>query len=187
MTALFFHGMVHGRRKAQERLLKLYQAGRVKRCRVSPTEPFCYYAGRRHGRLEHLLALNWVYVWFTAGLKPWERVHCFNYETNFKTLQADAFCSVKNTVTGRFKFFFVELDRSANDFDKIRKYNALYNAGGYAGEWWAELADRFPAILVVTITASRAAHIRERVDKENVHGLEFRVMLLDEIRGGIDG
>lgn len=141
--------------------------------------------GARHGRLEHLLSLNWVYVWLSAGLKPWEQIHCFEYEVNFKILQADALCAIKNTVTGKFKFFFVELDRSSNDFDKVLKYNELYGSEGYAGHWWAELANRFPPILIVTTSTRRAAHIRERIKKENTNGLEFRVMLIDEIKEGL--
>ena len=163
ITALLFKDIAQGRRKAQERLLKLYKGGRVKRCRVALTEPFCYFAGKKNGRLEHLLALNWVYVWFMAGLKAWEQIHCFSYESNYKLLQADAFAGIKNTVTGKFRFYFVELDRSQNDFDKVRKYNQLYKDGGYTGRWWSELTDRFPAVLVVTTSIKRAAHIRQRV------------------------
>ncbi|HBC95084.1 MAG TPA: hypothetical protein DCZ10_19880 [Pelotomaculum sp.] len=69
VRALFFKELKSGRTKAQEKLLKLSQRGRVKRCRIALTEPYCYYIGPRHGRLEHLLDLNWVYVWFMAGLK----------------------------------------------------------------------------------------------------------------------
>lgn len=187
IAALFFSGISHGHRKARERLLKLYKGRRVKRCRVALTEPYAYYIDRKHGRLEHLLALNWVYVWFTSGLKPWEQVHCFSYESNFGLLQADAFVAIKNNVTGHFKFCLVELDRSANDFDKVRKYNQLYQSEDYAGQWWAELADRFPPVLVVTTSPRRAAHIRERIEKENTNGLEFKVCLLEEISSPILG
>ena len=185
ITALLFRDIAQGRRKAQERLLKLYKGGRVKRCRTALTEPFCYFVGKKNGRLEHLLALNWVYVWFTAGLKAWEQMHCFSYEANYKLLQTDAFAAVKNTVTGKFRFYFVELDRSQNDFDKVRKYNQLYQDDGYTGRWWSELTDRFPTVLVVTNSTKRAAHIRQRVEKENTSGLEFKVMLLDEIKEGL--
>ena len=185
VAALLFRDMKHGRRKAQERLLKLFKGGRVKRCRTALTEPYCYFTGKKNGRLEHLLALNWVYVWFMAGLKAWEQIHCFSYEANYKLLQADAFVGIKNTVTGKFKFYFVELDRSQNDFDKVRKYNQLYQDGGYTDRWWAGLTDRFPAVLVVTTSAKRAVGIQERVKKENPAGLEFKVMLLSEIKEGL--
>lgn len=185
VRSLFFKDLKSGRTKAQERLLKLYQGGRVKRCRVSLTEPYCYYTGPRHGRLEHLLDLNWVYVWFTAGLKAWEQVHCFNYEPPLGILQPDAFCGIRNSVTGRCKFWFVELDRSANDFDKVEKYNQYYGTEAYIGQWWRKLADRFPTILVVTTTARRATNILKRIKDENEHGLNFKVMLLNEIKEGL--
>ena len=185
ISALLFKDITHSRRKAQERLLKLYKGGRVKRCRTALTEPYCYYLDRKHGRLEHLLALNWVYVWFMAGLKAWEQIHCFSYEANYKILQADAFAGIRNTITGKFKFYFVELDRSNNDFDKVRKYNQLYKVGGYAGQWWVKLSGRFPLVLVVTTSVKRAAHIQQRVKNENPAGLEFKVMLLDEIKEGL--
>ncbi|ACV64433.1 hypothetical protein Dtox_3725 [Desulfofarcimen acetoxidans DSM 771] len=185
ITALLFKDLAAGRRKAQERLFKLYKSGRVKRCRVALTEPYCYFTGKKNGRLEHLLALNWVYVWFMAGLKAWEQIHCFSYEANYKLLQADAFAGIRNTVTGKFKFNFVELDRSQNDFDKVRKYNRLYQDEGYAGRWWAKLTDRFPTILVTTTSTKRAVHIRQRIENENTAGLEFKLMLLSDIKEGL--
>ena len=185
ITALLFKDIAQARRKAQERLLKLYKGGRVKRCRTALTEPYCYYTDRKHGRLEHLLALNWVYVWLINGLKAWEQIHCFSYEVNYKILQSDAFVGIRNTVTGKFKFYFVELDRSSNDFDKVSKYNQLYRDGGHGGQWWVKLSERFPGVLVVTTTVKRAAHIGQRIKNENTAGLEFKVMLLSEIKEGL--
>lgn len=181
---LVFKNCSHGARKARERLLKLYKSRRVKRCRYSLTEPYCYFVGRKHGRLEHLLELNWVYVWLVNGLKSWEQIQCFSHEYNLGILQADAFAGIRNTVTGKIKFYFVEMDRSDNDFDKVEKYNRWYESDGYAGQWWTDLADRFPVILVVTTTASRRARIMERIKRENTRGLEFKVLLLSEIEEG---
>lgn len=186
ITALIFEG---SDRKARERLLKLYKRKRVNRCRYSLTEPYCYYTGKKHGRLEHLLDLNWVYVWLVGGLKSWEQIVSFDYEVPCKSnqeriLQTDAFCGIKNAITGRHRFYYIELDRSYNDFDKVIKYNQYYESEGYTGQWWADLADRFPAVLVVTTTARRAARIQERIKKENSSNLDFKVMLLSEIKGG---
>ena len=130
VQALFFREVRHGDRKARERLLKLYEGGRVKRCRVALTEPYCYYTGARHGRLEHLLALNWVFVWLSLGLKTWEQMHCFNYEVDFGVLQADALATVRNTVTGRFRVCLVEMGRGTDGVDKVVRYNRLYGKEG---------------------------------------------------------
>lgn len=183
VAALIFRNMATGQRKAQERLLRLYQTKQVKRCRYLLNEPYCYYVGRKHGRLEHLIELNWVYVWMVRNLKSWERLERFQHEYPLQELQPDALAVIKNTVTGRLKFTFVELDRSDNDFDKVTKYNRFYESGSYTAHWWAELADRFPAVLVITTTASRKVRIQERINQENVNGLEFKVMLLSEIKG----
>lgn len=186
ITALIFKGISHGHKKAQARLLKLYKGKRIKRLRYTLTEPYCYYLGRKHGRLEHLLELNWVYVWLVNGLRSWERLEHFYYEYPLKILQPDALAGIKNTVTGKTKFTFVELDRSDNDFDKVEKYNRWYESDGYTSQWWADLTDRFPDILVVTTTARRRARIQERIERENTNGLEFKALLLDEIKGGIE-
>jgi hypothetical protein len=179
---LFFREVRHGDRKARERLFKLYEGRRLKRCRVALTEPYCYYVGVRHGRLEHLLALNWVFVWLSLGLKAWEQMHCFNYEVDFGVLQADALAAVRNTVTGRFRVWLVEMDRGTDGFDKVVRYNRLYGGEGYADAWWAPLVDRFPPILVATSGAKRAARIQEHIRRENTHGLQFDLRLLGDLR-----
>ncbi|ACV64365.1 hypothetical protein Dtox_3655 [Desulfofarcimen acetoxidans DSM 771] len=48
-----------------------------------------------------------------------------------------------------------------------------------------ELANQFPPVLVVTTSTKRAAHIQQRVKNENTAGLEFKVMLLNEIKEGL--
>ncbi|GAB6178961.1 hypothetical protein JCM14036_02800 [Desulfotomaculum defluvii] len=180
--ALNFEGE-NGQRKARERLLKLYQRKQVKRCRYSLNDPYCYYVGRKHGRLEHLLDLNWVYVWLVKKLKSWDVLEHFYHEFPLKILQPDALAGITNTITKKTNFTFVELDRSDNDFDKVVKYNRWYESDGYTSQWWSELADRFPTILVVTTSARRRAQILERIEKENTNGLEFKVMLLEEVKG----
>ncbi len=183
VVSLFFESSESGKRKAQARLLKIYQKKQVKRCRYSLNSPFCYYVGRKHGRLEHLLELNWVYVWLVRHLKSWELLEHFYHEYPLKILQPDALAGIANTITKRTKFYFVELDRSDNDFDKVVKYNQWYESDGYISQWWSELADRFPTILIATSTARRKSQILERIERENINGLEFKVMLLDEIKG----
>lgn len=183
VQALFFRDMKGGDRKARERLLKLYERKRVKRCQVALTEPYCYYTGNRHGRLEHLLDLNWVYVWLRLGLKTWEELHCFEYEQDFGILQSDALAVIKNTVTGRLRVWLVEMDRGTDGFDKVERYNRLYSTEGYTDTWWAPLVDRFPLVQIVTTSAKRAAKIRGyHIRRENKNGLEFGVRLLEDLR-----
>ena len=179
VRALIFPGMAYGQRKAQERLLKLHRRGRLDRERVGDT--FAYYH-TRPGPLAHLLGVNWVRLWLEAGLKSWEVMHSFQYEVNFGILRADALAAIKNTVTGRYRFFLIEMDRGTNGFDKVEKYGRLFETGGYAGHWWVDLTERFPPVLVATTAPGRAAAVRKLVKKQNSAGLEFRVVMLDQIK-----
>lgn len=172
----------YGRAKAQQRLKKLYDRQRVNRWRPAPESPYIYFLGEKHGRIEHLVALNWVYCWMLKRLKTWESLYRWDYEQDYGILRCDAFAAVKNNVTGQVKFCFVELDRSKNIFDKVKKYCDLYVSGKYLGHWWVEMADRFPPVLIVTTSPGRAKIIRECISHENTAGLEFTVKLVKNVK-----
>ena len=170
------------KRQAQRKLQKLHKLRRLNRGRVAVSQPYHYYTGKAPGQPEHRLATNWIYLWMLKNLKNWETLHSFDYEPDYKLLRADALASVKNKVTGKFLFYFIEADLSHNPFDKVKKYNDLYASERYAGSWWVNLADRFPAVIVATESESRLKAIQKAVDEENVHGLEFRAYLLDHLK-----
>ena len=179
---LIYPGVKSGKRQAQRKLKKLYEAKRLKRDRLAIDEPYHYYTAKMQ-QTKHRLATNWIYLWMLNNLKNWETLHSFEYEPDYKILRADALASVKNKVTGKFLFYFVEADLSTgNPFDKVKKYNDLYASERYAGSWWVKIADRFPAVIVATESESRLRTIQRAVDEENVHGLEFRVYLLDHLK-----
>ncbi|MBO8183440.1 MAG: replication-relaxation family protein [Archaeoglobus sp.] len=175
-----------GRRKAQQRLLRLYQKGKLNRLKLGDG-PYCYYQDKKPGKLEHLLATNWVRIWLRTRLKSWERLHSWEYESDYKILRCDGFAAIKNTVTDAFKFYFVEMDRGTNEFDKVQKYNRLYDTEGYQGRWWVKVADRFPTVLVVATTRHRAEHISRLIEEHNKAGLRFEVYLLDQIKREVMG
>ncbi|MEW8957832.1 MAG: replication-relaxation family protein [Moorella sp. (in: firmicutes)] len=181
ITALIFRDMKAGQRKAQQRLKRLYETKRLKRCRLAPDAPYCYYLDKRNGRIEHLIALNWVYTWLMVTMPSWETPLCWQYEQDYKILQTDAFFGARNHVTNKARFLFVELDRDNNPWDKIAKYNRLYETEGYRGSWWVEYTDKFPAVLCVTESENRMARIKALIEKENVNGLRFEVKLLDSL------
>lgn len=181
VAALMFPGQA-GLRKAQQRLKRLHDAGRLERSRLSADSAYCYHLGKRAGRLDHLVALNWVYVWFSRRLPSWEVLERWEYEPDYRILRPDAFAAAKNRFTGECRFWFIELDRSENAWDKVALYNRLYQSDGYGGAWWVRYAKRFPAVLCVTDRASRLSVIRQAVKNDNVSGLEFDVKLLGEVR-----
>lgn len=151
------------------------------RDRYSSIEPYFYYL-KRPGQIDHVLGVSWIYTWVCLTLKSYEKLHSFEREVKSKTLRTDAFMCVKNLWANTLNFFFFEfhITESGNDFDKVSKYNNFYANEEYKGAWWAPLAKRFPAVVV--ITTGDKSPIVERIKAENTHDLEFRVYTLDEIK-----
>lgn len=187
IQALFFSemGTVNGRRKSQERLLKLYEKKRLKRVRLSIDTPYIYYSNKKPGLLEHLLAVNWVYIWQTRNLKGnWEKLFHWSYEnvhqTTTSVFRDDAFCGIYNNYTKKYRFQFIELDLLDNEFDKAHKYVDYYTERKYKGEWWPKLADgQFPSILIVT--ENSPIHILAKIKEQNNTDLVFQVKTLESI------
>lgn len=180
ITAMFFRGSA-GLKKCQQRMKKLYDAKRVKRTKINASGSYCYYIGKRSGRLEHLISTNWVYIWLTKQMKSWESLWYWQYEMAYDILRCDAFTGIKNSFTGEVKFYFVELDRSNNTWDKTRKYNQLYETEKYSDSFWVQHAKVFPVILCVTEDKNRLNLIEQSVMEENKHNLRFEVRLLDDL------
>lgn len=157
---------------------------KIKRERLRLGEPYVYYMDRKPGQIDHVLGVSWVYTWINVTLSNMEKIHCFDREAKeYKTIRPDAFVGIKNLWQDAMYFYFVELDigRSGNDFaKKVKKYNEVFNSESYMGMWWVPLSKRFPAIIVVT--TGRIKTIKEKIEKENVNGLEFRVYSLEQIK-----
>jgi hypothetical protein len=174
-AALFRH--CQGRRKAQERLAKLFKSKHLNRTKL---HQYIYYIGRKPGQIDHLVATNWVYLWLYRqyGRNLWH----WSYEVSYDFLRCDAFAGIKKLDENRF--IFVELDRSENKFDKIEKYNRLFDEIKTKKQscWWKSETRKFPIILVVTESEARMRLIKGLVEKHNVNGLEFQVKLLEEVK-----
>ena len=171
-------------RIVQRRLKKLTDRKAIKRARISLDEPNYYYTDSKPGQLEHVLGVSWIYVWITSTLNSMERLHSFNREVkDYKLVRPDAFVGIKNLWKDSLTFLFVELDidESGNDFGvKVRRYNDLYASESYIKMWWVPLSKRFPPIIVVT--TGRVKKLNEKIQKENVHNLEFKVYSLDYVK-----
>ena len=176
---VMFFPFKEGKRKAQERLLKLYAAGKLKR--DSADGPYYYYH-EKPGMISHLIGLNWTRLWLERSLKNWEKLHSFTYEKpDYGFIRPDGFAAIQNIATGKYRFLFIEQDRGTNSFDKIPKYCKLYESEKYLTDWWVKLSARFPPVLIVT---SRPGVVREAVKKDNNAGLEFQVKTLEEVKEG---
>lgn len=178
VMSLYFN-FPQGRRKAQERLLKLYQRKKVSRERTP--DGYAYYY-QRPGPLMHTIGVNWVRIWFEKCLKSWEQLTHWNYEQDYGLLRADGFAAIKNTVTGKHSFHFVEFDRATTPFDKVEKYCKLYDTEGYRGRWWVNYTDRFPKVLVVTTSPGRMENIKHLIKENNSARIQFDVRLLNDIK-----
>lgn len=173
-------------RIVQRRLEKLSTPPytKINRDRRRLGEPYFYYMGSKPGQLDHALGVSQVFTWISLTLANMDRLHSFDREVkDYKSIRPDAFCAIKNLWQDAFHFYFIELDinRSGHDFGKkVKKYNELFTSGAYMNQWWVPLSKRFPAIIVVT--TGRVKTIKEKIERENVNGLEFRVYSLDQIK-----
>jgi hypothetical protein len=172
-----------GLRKCQERLFKLFKADKIERWKNRGA----YVYGTKTPQWQHTLLLNYVRAYLEAQTKSWEKVWSFTYEFNTPILRTDALMAVKNTVTGQLSFSFVEMERASNDrnrFDKVAKYNKLFEAvnDGSADFWWVPLTKRFPPIIIVPQTETRMKQVEVAIKEHNTHGLEFQVMLFEDLR-----
>lgn len=185
VAALLFAPTHSGLVKAQQRLKRLHDAGRLSRCRPDAGMGYVYHVGKKSGQMEHRVCLNWARLWLTRRLVSWERLEKWEYEPDYGPVRPDGFAAARNTVTKGYRFMFVEMDRDAGDnaFDKVGKYTRLYATGGCRGEWWANLTDRWPATLVVTDSARRRAEIQKAVERDNVEGLRWDVRTLEDVKG----
>ena len=177
IECLLFSDIAYGKRMAQRRMKRLTEAKRIRRTRVEFDQPYHYFL-EKPGQIEHTVWVNWAYIWIRKNLKKWEELQSFQTEADFGVLRADAVAGVKNTVTGELKIYFVEVDLGHNAFDKVKKYNRLYEEDRYLTAWWVPLVNRFPAILVFT---TRQGAVGEEIGKQ-ITDLEFRVYSLDSVR-----
>lgn len=173
--------ITQGKRKSQEVMLRLFKKKKLNRCRVGESD-YIYFLGDKPGMIKHLVAVNWIRICLQSTLPSWEKLHSWSYEQDYKILRADGFAAIKNGMTGKFRFLFIEMDRGTNAFDKSKKYNALYEKNNYTGRWWVPLTERFPPILVVTVSEARKSLAQDEIEAHNSAGLEFQVRMLDEIR-----
>ncbi len=178
VACIVFRGDPFPLRQAQHRLRRLWQQKRLKR-RPGPNGSYVYYL-EAPKQLDHRLGINWARAWLTAGLQSWETLERWEYEQDYGVLRCDAFAGIRNRWTGEWRFLFVEVDRSANAFDKPERYSRLYGDEAYRGRWWVPLARRFPAI--VCVTEDRQDAIRRAWEAHNPHGLRFEVRTLEDIR-----
>ena len=166
-------------RTARRRMEVLAEKKKVNRIRPSIDQPYYYFVGKKPSQLEHRVGTNYARMYMRDKLKAFE-FHSWEYEPGqyMPVLRPDGFLAMKNQVTKKLNCYFIEFDRAYNPFDKVEKYNELYETARYKGTWWVDAVDRFPAIIVVSENIDRA----QKAMKANKNGLEFRFLSYTDIR-----
>ncbi len=187
VAAMHFYKLKSGENKARERLRKLAQTYKSVQSEKLDTSGKLYYFYEKrpqHNSAAHVINRNWGFMWIIRGKKDYQKVVDMDIEYDIGTLVADGFIGLYNAFTGITDYWFIESDRasSKNKFEKIIKYTEYYKSGKYKTEFWAQKTKRFPGILIVTDTISKARRIIELIKKQNTEGLRFTVLTVDEIK-----
>ena len=171
IALLFFENRL---KVAQRRLKKLcLKKKRIDRKQLEINQPYLYCLPdyKLPKQIEHLLAVNWMYVWFKLNKHHYDSIFHFSYEQQNEIFRYDGLIAINNKFKKETRFYFIEVDLSNNKFDKIKKYNDFYSKRLYENQWWVKYVERFPAVAILT---HRADSIKRIEKKDNVNGLEFR-------------
>ena len=175
-------------RMAQKRLSRLTDLHKVHRGRDYMCQPYYYYLERKPGQISHRLGVNWIRMWLQQSNKSWgDTLYLWQYEPNYNTIRPDAFVGVKNTITGKTRFYFIERECDTNPFKKVKLYNDLFASGSCDSAWWVEHSERFPAVIIVVESPARMEVVKKLIEKDNKHGLEFKIYLLSQIISEVKG
>ncbi|OEH86026.1 hypothetical protein BHU72_14835 [Desulfuribacillus stibiiarsenatis] len=178
---LIFGGTKTSKRLAQRRLKYLVKENILQRKRVSFDEPYIYWYNAKKNILQaaHIVATNWIIIKLLSEKLGYEMVTMASYEDDYDILRCDCFVEIYNDKEKNYRHYFIEADISHNDFDKVVKYNKLYENYKDIKQSWIKRTEGFPTIL---ITTHRKKSIEKRLFKENKHGLEFQIFDYDELR-----
>lgn len=143
-------------RKAQLRLKKLADQGRVNKFIRSPHEPVVYHNNRLAKKMfDHTLLVNDVYTAVMTQKKSYFKVTWrWEYPVMGK-VRADAMIDIYDLMAKRRHVVFVEVERYADHrFSKDKTYAEVSQMTWANEEWAIKESTRilFPAVLVVTET-----------------------------------
>lgn len=175
-----------GLRKAQARLSSLVGRKKLKApVRFSIHSTSIYYDGKQPAQLEHLVDVNWHYVWFEKQLTTGQRIYLWERHKDFGILECDALVGIQSKLANEIWWYFIEMERETDhgEFDKIRKYNKLFESQEttLGGHWWWRHVGRFPKVIITCLTENYRQKVLRHIHEENWSNLRFEVKLLSEI------
>jgi len=187
---LFFSDIKYGMVKCRERLRQLRNKNKIVTLRLDINECSYHFINKKPYYLQHNVNRNWGFMYIINMVKCECKYLKFNeirLEYYMKCgIRTDGIIGFKNYVTGEYRYWILESDKvdSKNKFNKIKNYNDKFgiNGEGYRNEHWFKRVERFPHILIVCDNVKKRDKILNIIDEENVKGLKFIVVTVDEIK-----
>lgn len=170
-------------RESQNKLKKLTDKNKIFRTRNNIDESYIYFLEKQE-RYAHTILLNWMILWWQQNNKNFINIHYYEYEKKYNNiLQSDYFLVGYNKFAQQYRGVFFEMDNTIkHDFDKIIKYNNLFEAR--IRDKWSNLTQsHFPSIIIATTDNGRLREINKRINKDNRNKLNFQAYLIWDLKG----
>lgn len=178
---MFFSNLkpMSAKRQCQNSCRRLVEREKLNKIRLIKDECNIYYA-KSYDHIEHIVMANWMLLWYKLSNKI---IH-FEYEkNNFQVVKPDIYAVTYNPWIKENPYDSVcfEMDKTVtNEFDKVLKYNKLYENKVY--DEWAIKCAKFPKIIITTTSKNRFNHIKDKIIKQNKYGHRYNVLLLDDLK-----
>jgi len=187
---LFFFDIKHGIVKCRERLRQLRKRNKIVTLRLDINECSYHFIDKKPYYLQHNVNRNWGFMYIMNMVKMKYQYLKFDemrLEYYMKCgIRTDGIIGFKNYVTGEYRYWILESDKadSKNKFNKIKNYNDKFgnNGEGYKGEFWFKRVERFPHVLIICDNKKKKDKILNIIIDDNVKGLKFIVVTIDEIK-----
>jgi hypothetical protein len=170
--------------QCQNRLRKLTDKKLLNRWRMDLDEPYKYYINE-FAQKEHTVLLNWMLIKYIID-HPYDKIYHVEYQRDYKILVPDLFLITFNQFNKeqQYKAIMFEMDKTiSNKFDKIEKYNKLFESKPN-DEYVRLTAPRFPKIIIATTEKSRLKEIDRLIQNEklNKNNLRFETELIWDVK-----
>lgn len=174
----------YGLNKTRERMRKMRG---VKKRRLDFRLPTFYYmeGKSKMNNAIHDVNRNWGFIYLIKLHQDKYKFDGLRIEYVIGNVRSDGFLRLCRYIDDKdVVYYFVESDMSGskNKFDKIGKYNELFRSKGYINEDWVRDVKHFPHVLIVIDGEGKRREIEDKIKKENIEGLEFIVLSVDEIK-----
>lgn len=186
---LFFNNLKieSAKRQSKHRLLILSggtkdnpRDKKLNRFRAIKDESYVYF-NKKYEQIEHIVYMNWMFLWY-LNQSDLQIKHLEYEKKNFEIVRPDIYIVTYNPFKFEYDSICFEMDyTTSNDFDKVKKYNLLYEKK-VADEWTIK-CNKFPQIIIATMNKRRLINIQDRIRKENKYPyiIKYSVYLIEDM------